>query len=714
MESSRIIITTLAAVLLFSEAVAGYPCPRDHYKKEGACSTCPSCPPGQEITKNCGHNNEGAKTGENCKSCIPGRTFSDKNSTGRCTNCLKCQTLYNDKIEIKKCTLTSNTVCGCPVGTYESKGGNCVVAPKTTPKTTIQPKKTTITVTPRRTKTSPLNETGKNRTHLTTPWRSFGNPLKATDKSSGTFRKPGWIVLFCLMAVCLGLLSVAGIHSQTRKKISRCCCGAYGVLSTDADTTSVLVEGHHEESVTVEPINNATPIPPTEEAMLLSLRSHSTTELCYSNGTDEAMDEQMKCTCAVKASETSLRSLDKLAFTSLSAETIANGGQDRLSSSSCSALRSENDWVLSHSCSNCRAPSPLCGRSTDHNCMASLAPSTCVTRSLPYTPENSRVTSPSNSCCPTGLPSSEHSPEHRCVTPSSWSTRMSHDSSSSSGVSPDPSNFSSFQSHSNFGDDHEVYCQSGEYTPSSQMQSIPISVEAVDHAGPTKAMAKNSHLTPKKATKAKSVKERENLSAKGDVTGHRDCESQLTERSSRKESRNDKEKKMTQKPADEDLSDSVAMTSNGNATRIRAEKIKTAVPQTNKYVTPRSQCKYRPIQRHEEHRCSECCPQPEDSFFQLINKERLCLKEQICKELSRSYKDLAISARVENKTAEWETSSNPAELVLDTIKASHPKMKLKEFDELLLQMKRLDIVELIQNHHLSCSLCQRNRFDSRA
>lgn len=160
---------------------------------------------------------------------------------------------------------------------------------------------------------------------------------------------------------------------------------------------------------------------------------------------------------------------------------------------------------------------------------------------------------------------------------------MSHDSSSSSGVSPDPSNFSSFQSHSNFGEDHEVYSQSGEYTPSSQMQSIPISVEAVDHAGPSKAMAKNSHLTPKKATKAKSLKERENLSTKGDVTSHRDCESQLTESSARKESSNDKEKKMTQKPADEDLSDSVAMSSNGNATRIRAEKIKTAVPQTNKY-----------------------------------------------------------------------------------------------------------------------------------
>ena len=57
-------------------------------------------------------------------------------------------------------------------------------------------KKTTITVTLRRRKTSlpttpkisttkpssPLNEPGKNGTNLTTPWRSFRNPLKATGE----------------------------------------------------------------------------------------------------------------------------------------------------------------------------------------------------------------------------------------------------------------------------------------------------------------------------------------------------------------------------------------------------------------------------------------------------------------------------------------------------------------------------------------------------
>lgn len=193
MESSIIIITTLAALLLFSEAVAGYLCSRDQYKKGDDCLSCASCPPGQEITLNCGHDNAGVITGKNCKSCILGSTYSDRNSTDRCTSCLSCKTLYGNKIEIKECTLTSNTVCGCRHGTYESKGGYCVT-PRATPKTTIQPKKTTITVTPRRTKTtlpiapkisttkpsSPSNETKRNATHLTTPWRSSRNPLKAT------------------------------------------------------------------------------------------------------------------------------------------------------------------------------------------------------------------------------------------------------------------------------------------------------------------------------------------------------------------------------------------------------------------------------------------------------------------------------------------------------------------------------------------------------
>ena len=116
---------------------------------------------------------------------------------------------------------------------------------------------------------------------------------------------------------------------------------------------------------------------------------------------------------------------------------------------------------------------------------------------------------------------------------------------------------------------------------------------------------------------------------------------------------------------------------------------------------------------------SECCPQPHDSFFKLINRERTCLKEEICKELNKcnSYKELARFARVELKMEEYETSSlNPAERVLDRIKASEPSLKLAEFEEMLRQLdnKRLDIVNLIQDHHISCTFCQRNRFDPKA
>jgi len=111
---------------------------------------------------------------------------------------------------------------------------------------------------------------------------------------------------------------------------------------------------------------------------------------------------------------------------------------------------------------------------------------------------------------------------------------------------------------------------------------------------------------------------------------------------------------------------------------------------------------------------AECCPQPDDSFFQLINRERLCLKEEICKELARSYRVLAILGRVDSDMSQYENSPNPAERVLDRIKALEPGLKLNEFEEMLRKIKRLDIVQLIQNHHLSCTFCQRNRFDSKS
>jgi len=63
---------------------------------------------------------------------------------------------------------------------------------------------------------------------------------------------------------------------------------------------------------------------------------------------------------------------------------------------------------------------------------------------------------------------------------------------------------------------------------------------------------------------------------------------------------------------------------------------------------------------------------------------------------------------------DYEASSNPAELVLEKLKALHPGMKLGEFEQMLLYIQRLDVVEVIHNHHLSCTFCRRNKFDSKA
>ena len=63
---------------------------------------------------------------------------------------------------------------------------------------------------------------------------------------------------------------------------------------------------------------------------------------------------------------------------------------------------------------------------------------------------------------------------------------------------------------------------------------------------------------------------------------------------------------------------------------------------------------------------------------------------------------------------EYKASLNPAERVLERLKALHPGMKLQEFEQMLYHIKRLDIVTVIHNHHLSCTLCRRNKFDSKA
>ena len=63
---------------------------------------------------------------------------------------------------------------------------------------------------------------------------------------------------------------------------------------------------------------------------------------------------------------------------------------------------------------------------------------------------------------------------------------------------------------------------------------------------------------------------------------------------------------------------------------------------------------------------------------------------------------------------EYEASSNPAERVLEKFMALRPGMKIEKFEQILSDIKRLDVVDVIYNHHLSCSLCRRNSFDSKA
>lgn len=75
---------------------------------------------------------------------------------------------------------------------------------------------------------------------------------------------------------------------------------------------------------------------------------------------------------------------------------------------------------------------------------------------------------------------------------------------------------------------------------------------------------------------------------------------------------------------------------------------------------------------------------------------------------------MAICGRVEAEVKElYEGSPNPAERVLDRLKAKRPQLKLKEFQEMLTKIKRNDIAHIIENHHLSCNLCMKNSFDSR-
>ncbi|XP_039249385.2 uncharacterized protein LOC120327064 [Styela clava] len=80
-----------------------------------ACQACGICEPGTYIKRTCSGTRD-----YHCKKCEPGH-FSTRYTRlpGKCRMCSRC----GDRPVIKRCTKTSDTVCGdCPLGTFMSFG----------------------------------------------------------------------------------------------------------------------------------------------------------------------------------------------------------------------------------------------------------------------------------------------------------------------------------------------------------------------------------------------------------------------------------------------------------------------------------------------------------------------------------------------------------------------------------------------------------------
>ena len=87
------------------------------------CLKCLECPGGTGLSVNCGDTIT-PDTAVMCKKCVLGETFSS-NATGTCEQCRECSEM--NKVTMKNCTLTSNSVCGgCKPDSYvDSLTGQC-------------------------------------------------------------------------------------------------------------------------------------------------------------------------------------------------------------------------------------------------------------------------------------------------------------------------------------------------------------------------------------------------------------------------------------------------------------------------------------------------------------------------------------------------------------------------------------------------------------
>ncbi|KAK3754247.1 hypothetical protein QZH41_020145, partial [Actinostola sp. cb2023] len=109
----------------------------------------------------------------------------------------------------------------------------------------------------------------------------------------------------------------------------------------------------------------------------------------------------------------------------------------------------------------------------------------------------------------------------------------------------------------------------------------------------------------------------------------------------------------------------------------------------------------------------DCVPQPDDDLYKII--ERRCLRAEICQELNKkgvpNWHDLSIYIRIDKLISNIERSDNPADIVLEKLKASRPRLKLEDFNGILKKIRRHDVMDVIMNHHVTCLLCRRNSFD---
>lgn len=79
----------------------------EHEDGSTSCEDCPSCPPGQTLSIECGKQILSSAMIK-CELCKPGMSFSSKHGTSVCTPCSSCA---KDQVVLQNCTLMWDIKC---------------------------------------------------------------------------------------------------------------------------------------------------------------------------------------------------------------------------------------------------------------------------------------------------------------------------------------------------------------------------------------------------------------------------------------------------------------------------------------------------------------------------------------------------------------------------------------------------------------------------